>query len=328
MFQQLRSYSLSLQLLLPIIAFLPYLVFLFVADIPQPVTHNAQGWFYHNWQEGIMQKPWLFFVLGWLLNMITAYGLHWINIRFEVLGKRTVYVSFLFSLLALTSLGFHSFHPGMLGGILLFISLVFLFLIYHRSKTQAYLYNAGLFWGLSVLVYPPFLAMLPLYFLGARFVKSTRWNDYVLLFAGFITPIWIWAAYAYLKGYLNFQWLSLLQWVEIQKTWPPEFPGNQLLWHLFFVFLILVLLYNMNLYRVKKDVGRRVLTLMSQLIWLCTAIFLIFERVSIEIFWVALIPLSFLFSVAAFNSRKPFVSDLIFTGFFIFMIIFQIKLVF
>jgi len=327
MFQQLRSHSLSLQILLPILAFLPYLIFIFVPNIPQPDTHNAQGWIYQNWLDGINQKPWLFLIFGWVLNLITAFSLYWLNIRFEVIGKRTVYISFLFSLLVLTPLGFHTIHPGMLGGVFLLISLMFLFSIYHHKQTQAYLFNAGFFWGLAALVYPPFLAMLPLYILGARFVRYTRGRDFILLLTGLLTPIWIWTAYVYLSDNLNFQWLSILQWTELRRTWPPELPGNHVLWYLFIGFIALVLIFNLNLYRVKKDVGRRVLTLMGQLIWLCPAIFLAFERVSIEILWVALIPIAFLFSVAAFNSRRPFFSDLIFVCFFVFMLWFQLKLV-
>ena len=327
MFQHLRSHSLSLQILLPILAFLPYLIFFFIAEIPQPNTHNAQGWIYNNWLMGLDHKPWLFLLLGWALNLLTAYSLYWLNIRFEVIGKRTVYISFLFSVLALTPLGFHTVHPGMLGGVFLLISLVFLFFIYHHNQTQAYLFNAGLFWGLSILVYPPFLAMLPLYLLGARFVRYTRGRDFILLITGLLTPVWIWVAFSYLSGEINFQWLSVLQWAELRKTWPPEFPGRPLLWYLLIGFIGLVLLLNLNLFRVKKDVGRRVLTLMGQLIRLCHAILLIFERVSIEVLWVALVPITFLLSVAAFNSRRPIVSDLIFICFFIFMILFQLNLV-
>ncbi len=326
MFQSLRTHSLSLQILLPILAFLPYLVFLFIDEIPRPVIHNAQGWIYHGWQEGIDHRPWLFLILGWLLNLVMAYSLYWLNIRFELIGKRTVYISYLFSLLVLLPLGFHSFHPGMLGGVFLLISLIFLFLIYHHSQTQAYLFNAGFFWGLSVIVYPPFLAVFPLYILGARFVKYTNWKDFFLLLAGLLTPVWIWAAFAYLNGSLRFQWLNLVQWTELRSTWPPEMPGNKLLWYIYLGLLPIVLIFYINLYRVKKDVGRRVLTLISQLIWMCPLILLIFERVSIEILWVALVPVSFLLSVAAFNSKSPWISDLLFVILFGFMIVFQLNI--
>ena len=326
MFQQLRSHSLLLQLLLPVFAFLPYLIFFFTPDIPTPVTHNAQGWIYHGWHEGINSKPWLFMILGWAFNLVIAYSLYWLNIRFEIIGKRTVYVSFLYCLLIFSPIGFHSFHPGMLGGIFILISLIFIFLIYHSKRTQAYIFNAGFFWGLAVIIYPPLILMLPLYILSARFVKYTRLKDFVLLFAGLMSPIWIWLAIIYLKGDFQFQWLSILQWTEIRKTWPPEWPGLPLLWYLFIGFISLVLIFNFNQYRVKKDVGRRVLTIISQLIWLCPIIFLLFERVSVEILWLALIPMSFLFSVAAFNTRNPWKADLTFLGFLLFMIAFQLNL--
>lgn len=327
MFQQLRSHSFSLQLLLPVIAFLPYVIFIITGDVPEPITHNAQGWIYHNWLVSISNKPWLFLVLGWIFNLVTAYGLYWLNIRFEIVGKRTVYVSFLYCLLILSPLGFHSFHPGMLGGIFILFSLIFIFLIYHSKKTQAFLFNAGFFWGMGVVIYPPFFLMLPLYILSARYVKTTRLKDFALLFAGLAAPILLWLAIIYLKDGLEFQWLSLLQWVEIRKTWPPAIPGRPLLWYLFFGFIFLILLFNFNQYRVKKDVGRRVLTIIGQMIWLNPLIFLVFERVSVEILWVAMVPMSFLFSVAAFNTRDPWKSDLIFIGFLIFMIVFQLNLI-
>src|SRR5210317_1304748 len=108
MFQQLRSHSFSLQLLLPVIAFLPYIVFIITGEVTEPVKHNAQGWIYHTWFVGIANKPWLFLILGWVFNLVTAYSLYWLNIRFEIIGKRTVYLSFFYCLLILAPLGFHS----------------------------------------------------------------------------------------------------------------------------------------------------------------------------------------------------------------------------
>jgi len=325
MFQQLRSHSLSLQILLPILAFLPYILFIFTGDFPELKTHNAQGWIYHNWQLLLGERPWLLMIMGWALNILIAFSLYWLNIRFEIVGKRTVYIAFLFCLMVFTPLGFHSFHPGMLGGVFLLISLIFLFQVYHQKEKQGYLFNAGFFWGLACLLYPPLLAMIPMYFLGARFVRYNMGRDLILLIAGFSVPVWIWSGFTYLNGQFNYQWLSFLQWFDLRTTWPPEFPGNQLLWLLFILFIGLALALNINLFRVKKDIGRRVLTFMGQLIWLCPLIFLVFERVSIEILWLALVPISFLFSVAAFNSRRPFLTDLIFTFFFILMVFFQIK---
>ncbi len=326
MFKQLRSPSFSLQLMLPVIAFFPYLIFFFV-DIPEPIKHNAQGWIYHTWYIGIGHKPWLFLILGWLFNLVTAYSIYWLNIRFEIIGKRTVYVSFLYCLMILSPLGFHSFHPGMFGGMFILFSLIFIFLIYHSKQTQAYIFNAGFFWGMAVIIYPPFILLFPLYVLSARYVKSTRLKDFILLFTGLIVPILIWGAIIFLRGDFHFQWLSVLQWAEIRKTWPPSLPGRTLLWYLFFGYIFLILIFNANQYRVKKDVGRRVLTIMGQMIWLCPLIFLVFERVSIEILWLAIVPLTFLFSVAAFNIKNQWKSDLVFFGFLIFMIVFQLNLV-
>jgi len=326
MFQQLRSPSFSLQLLLPVIAFLPYLIFFFI-DIPEPITHNAQGWIYHNWYIGISEKPWLFLILGWVFNLVIAYSIYWLNIRFELIGKRTVYVSFFYCLLVLAPLGFHSLHPGMLGGMFILFSLIFLFFVYHSKQTQANIFNSGFFWGMAVIIYPPFILMFPLYILSARYVKSTRLKDFILLFTGLIVPILIWGAIIFLKGDFHFQWLSVLQWAEIRTTWPPSLPGLPLLWYLFFGFIFLILMFNVNQYRVKKDVGRRVLTIMVQLIWLSLAIFIVFERVSIEILWVAMVPLTFLFSVAAFNTKNYWKSDMVFIVFLIFMIVFQLNLV-
>lgn len=326
MLQQIRSHSLALQILLPFFAFLPYLIFLFSSGLPEPQIHNAQGWLYHNWSVGIVARPWLFMILGWLISLVTAYSLHWLNIRFEICGRRTVYVSYMFILLVLAPLGFHNFHPGMFGGLILIFSLIYIFLVYHSSQTQAYIFNAGFLWGIAAAVYPPYIVMLPVYILSARYVKSTHLKDFLLLFYGFLTPVLLWLGLIFLKGQFRFQWLSIQQWFELRTTWPPEFPGIDLLWYLFLGYIILMLLFNLGLYRVKKDVGRRVLTIISQLLWVCILIFLLFERVGIEIIWLALIPAAILLSVAAFNSRNPWKSDLVFIGFVLFMIAFQLNL--
>jgi hypothetical protein len=327
MLRQLRSHSLPLQILLPFLAILPYLVFFFIKDIPYPEMHNAQGWFYNSWKNSLVDSPWLFMSIGWALNLVTAYTLNWINIRFEITGRRTVYVAYFYSLIAFTPLSYHIFQPAMLGGFLLLVSLIFIILVYHSKQSQAFLFNAGFFWGLASLVYPPFVALLPLYILSARYVKSTRFRDFVLLFTGFISPVWIWLSYQWLWGDIRFQWLSIGQWAEFRKTWPPELSGGNLLSYLFFAYLVIILLINMRLYRVKKDVGRRVVTIFGQLLWISPIIFLLFERVSVDILWITLIPSALLFSLADENSRSKWKTDLAFAGFMIFMILFQLNLI-
>ena len=327
MLQQLRSHSLSLQILLPLLAVLPYVIFIFNADLPDPVIHNAQGWLYHKWSLGITSRPWLFMALGWMINLLTAFSLYWLNIRFEVCGRRTVYISYLFGMIVLAPMGFHYFHPGMLGGLIVIFSLIFIFLVYHSSQTQAYIYNSGLFWGIAVLIYPPFIVLLPVYILSARYVKSTSFKDFLLLFTGFFTPVLIWMGLVFLKGEFRFQWLSLQQWFEFRKSWPPDLPGYDLIWYLFLGYIILMLFLNFGLYRVKKDVGRRVLTIIGQLIWVCPLAFLLFERVFVGILWFAMIPVAVMVSVAAFYSRDTWKADLIFIGFFLFMLAFQLNLI-
>ena len=327
MLRQLRSHSLPLQILLPLLAFLPYMVFILSGSLPETYTHNAQGWIYTNWKEGIEARPWVYMTLGWALNLLTAYILNWINIRFEVTGRRTVFISFFYSLLIFTPLGYHLFHPAMFGGLFILISLIFIFLIYHSKQTQAYIFNAGFFWGLASIIYPPFIIFLPLYILSARYVKSTRPKDFLLLFAGLLTPVWIWLSIIWLRGDIKFQLLSIGQWAEFRKTWPPELAGDHLLWYLFFAYIFIILILNFRLYRVKKDVGRRVLIIFGQLLWISPLIYFLFERVSVELLWITFIPAAFLFSLADENSRTKWKTELAFIGFILFMIAFQLNII-
>jgi hypothetical protein len=189
----------------------------------------------------------------------------------------------------------------------------------------ARIFNGGLFYGLAVLCYPPFLFVLPVFVLGVARMKQPRLRDFIILILGFCTIIWMYGAFLFLNGKLNYEWISITQWFEFRSTWPIPIPGNKILQLVWLIWLLLMLPMAIAVARSRKDVSRRIISVLIQFLWIAPVLVIVFERVSFEVWGLISVPISILFSLAVMNSRKRWLLDLIFIGIIGFLIAFHLE---
>lgn len=324
MIPALRSQRISMQIILPLIGFLPFLSFIIVPEPELIFVHNAQGFSYNLFRETFSMSPNLLILSSYLLVILFSSVLFIVNIRFDILGQRSVIISYFYLFLVCTPMANSYLHPAGLGGFLLFTGLLFLFGIYHKERPYPGILNAGILFGLSTLIYPPFLVFFPVLWLAIARMKQPFWRDFAVITMGFLIPVWIYGSYLFLSHHLAYEWISFTQWFELRHSWPPVLPGNSTLHLIWIIWLLLMLPVAMGAARSRKDAGRRILSVVAQFLWMGPLLIILFEKVSFEIWGLISIPLAVLFSLAVINSRRKWISRILIFSMILFLLLFQI----
>jgi len=179
--------------------------------------------------------------------------------------------------------------------------------------------------GLAFLCFPPFLVLIPIFFLAIARLKQPGIRDFIIFIFGFLAVVWIYVAILFLNGSLGYEWTSITQWFELRHTWPIPLSGSRPIQFAWFIWIMLMLPMALVVSRSKKDVGRRVNSVLIQFLWLTPLLLILFERVSFEIWGLLSVPMAVLFSLAVMNTRKNWISNLMFLSLLIFMILFQLE---
>lgn len=324
MLSALKSQRVSMQILMPFIGFLPFLSFIIVPGSDLTFVHNVQGISYNLFRGALAESPNLLIIGSYILVITFSSFLFVVNIRFEILGQRSVILSYLYLFLVCTPMANIYLHPAGIGGLLLFGGLLFLFGIYHSEKPLPRILNAGILFGIATLIYPPFLIFFPVFCLAIARMKQPAGRDFAVIIIGFIIPVWLYGTQLFLHDKLGYEWISLKQWFEIRHTWPPALPGNSKLHLIWIIWLLLMLPMTIAVARSRKDVGRRMVSVLVQFLWLGPLIFILFEKVSYEIWGLVCLPLAVLFSMAIMNSRSRWLSVILIVPVILFLLWFQI----
>lgn len=328
MFNAFKSQRVSLQILLPVIGFLPFLGLVIWPASGIPETHNVQGWLYSTYRDVLTSSPRLLLFGSFVLTATFSSYLFWINTKFELTGSRTVLLSYMFLFVVCTPLYNSYMHPAFLGSMIIYIGLISIFGIYHRSQHLTNIFNGGIAYGLAFLCFPPFLVLFPLFILALARLKQPGIRDFIIFICGFSAVVWIYGAILFLNGHLAYEWVSFTQWFELRQTWPIPLSGSRTIQLAWFIWILFMLPMALVVSRSKKDVGRRVNSVLIQFLWVTPILVIVFERVSFEIWGLVSVPMAVLFSLAIMNTKKNWISNLMFLSLLIFMILFQLALFF
>lgn len=324
MFKALYSQKVSAQLLLPLFGLLPFMALLIRPGADQPPVFNNQGMLYAAYRFMLENHPIWLIAGAWLLLSLFSTYLFWFAIRFELIGQRTVLISYLYFFLTAIPLLTSYLNPAMLSGCILFLGLVSIFTIYGQARYKSRIFNAGLIFGLGVLLYPLFIFLLPVYLFALVQMRQPKLSDVLILFIGALTVIWIYSAILLVTDSFLYEWESVRQWFSLRETWPVSVPGHRLLLLLWTGWIILLLPMTFAASGARKDAGRRVISVLVQLLWILPVLLLVFERVSADVWGLACLPVSVLLTLALTQSRNRWMAQLFFLITLAFLILFQI----
>lgn len=95
--------------------------------------------------------------------------------------------------------------PATIAGLLLFLSIVIILYSYKKFNAPENCYNAGLIYGVALLLNPKFVAFFPLIVVVLFMTKAVNWREIVILLMGIITPLLLFFSFIWLYGNVTVQ---------------------------------------------------------------------------------------------------------------------------
>ncbi|HVG17194.1 MAG TPA: hypothetical protein VM935_19635 [Chitinophagaceae bacterium] len=85
------------------------------------------------------------------------------------------------------------------------LSFILLFRLYNVAVASGAIFNIGLLLGIASFIYFPSIAYTLCIFLGLMILRPFRFNEFILLILGILTPYYFLAVYQYLTDHLTLQ---------------------------------------------------------------------------------------------------------------------------
>lgn len=178
---------------------------------PTPKADNP----YLFWQELIKWIPseGIDNILDFLLYGITGYLLIECNNAYSIIRVRTSLQASIYFLMILAFAFLHSLNVGCILSPCLGVSLYFLFRSYQRQQPVGYMFHSMLPIGLGSLLFPQFLFLTPILYLGAYNFKALTIRTFFAGIVGLSLPYWFLLGHAFFYSqmemfYVPFQELT------------------------------------------------------------------------------------------------------------------------
>jgi hypothetical protein len=218
-----------------------------------------------------------------------------LNTRFIFINNRTYLPALFFIMITSAIPDLQKLNPVIFSGFFLLLALEKIFESYGNSKLGYDYFVAAFYLSIGSLFYP-FLAffMLTIWICLGIF-RPFNWREWLFTFIGFSLPIFFIFSYYYL---LKDQPLRIITDIKAIFTYPYVSPEYSLPVILFLCFVLLLIIlasqYILRTYQSKKIFPRKAFTVFLWLFINTIVIFLLINKASIELIYIAAIPVSYL----------------------------------
>lgn len=329
MFQFIRSSSFTAQAMVPVLGGLLFAAGWFLPGSLISTSEYgggfyfipADGWFYSQWTLLAKLPLWAQIAPTALLAILTAWWLIRLDMQNLLLGRRSYGAGYVFLFLIVSQGHLFLFHPAYLSGFLMLIGTGYLISLFKQETVYELVFGFSFTWGTAVLIYPPAAVTIPVIIIGLAVMVTATWRHWAVSLMGLTLPALVCSAIFYLTGDLDYQVTSFLSWFRIRTTWIPPFLSKEILIAAWFGILVLWFVIASIGYRNPKVLSRQLFLVNSIHFLLALGMMVLLETVSVEAFWLMLIPLTYYYTFWASEVRRNWVRDLFFltlTGSFVF----------
>lgn len=153
----------------------------------------------------------LFLGLNLVFSIINGYLISFICTKHEVSDKQNLLPGFFFILFTGILNLSGAFHPIIPASTLLLFSLFRLFAIYREELSLSEVFDASFLLSIAVLVYAPFVILVPLPFIAMLILKPFKLREWLLSLLGLITPMVFASALLFMGNRDYFYYLKIIQ---------------------------------------------------------------------------------------------------------------------
>ncbi|NLO69011.1 MAG: hypothetical protein GX098_10670 [Bacteroidales bacterium] len=222
MFRFIKSISLVVQILVPVIALIFFLPVPFLSL--EPPYAIPQDGIHHDIGQVISRLPhWAPVLASLLVTLAAALMLNTSDRKHVLTGRRSYAIAFVFIFLIASSGQAFFFHPAFLAGLLILNGNRYLLEQYKTESSYPLVFSQAFNWSLAGVIYPPVFFILPAVVIGMVLMGSATLRHFLVLLAGLITPIILVLAIWFLTGQLDYEMASIQEWFALRIDFIPNF---------------------------------------------------------------------------------------------------------
>lgn len=236
----INSNKAGLQMLILILAILLWLHTLIEPVIPASWDNALAGPLGRLLLDPLSARPGLSALIAMIIVIFYGLLLNQLNNEYALLKTRSQLPQLFFILVAGTLLPLHFLSPALMASFFVILLIYRLFKSYKKDRLIFNFLDAGILLAIAVIIYIPFVILLPLFFITLVLFRNTVWQEWTYPWIGFCIPFLFWGTYLFMTE----QPLSLMMH-EFHRVFAvpgtnPDYPLMQLVFYAYLALLVLI----------------------------------------------------------------------------------------
>ncbi len=236
-------------------------------------------------------------IVSFVLILAIAFLLVRLNTRFIIINNRTYLPALIYILIVSGIPDIQKLNPALIATFLMLLIIEQILDSYRFENLFYGFFTAAFFLGIGCLVYPFFTFYLITLWAGIILLRKFNWREWVFSIMGLITPFLFTFSYYYIledkPAYVFEQYAPFF-------SHSYDFTGYTPQVYIFIGIITFVMLiasqFLLQAYSARKILSRRAYSLLLWLFLNSLALFFLVDQASVEIIYIAAIPLAFLLS--------------------------------
>jgi hypothetical protein len=261
------------------------------------------------------------------LFLVSLMSILIVNLNSDIffINERTFLPAFIYILISGLIPQFQLLNPAIFSSLFLMIAIRRIMAAYRIQGTAYSFFDAGILIGTGTLFYAHLVWFGLLIIIGIAILRTANIKEIVISVIGLVTPfIMTIGIYYVLDKDLN-ELLSLFEYNLFGKHPIYDFSRLMIVTIIYLGFLlVLSISYLLMVMNTKKIQARKTFFLLIWVFLISSAVYVILQSVSVEIIWLTGIPVSYFLTHYFIFSRKKLVTEILFSIFFILIIMIQV----
>ncbi len=245
-------------------------------------------------------------LLGFIVVLIQAFILVQFNKRHIVINYRTYLPAFFYVLIVSSFVQLQRLNPVLIGALLIFIAVDFLYSTYRTEYALNRIYLAGFFVSIASLFYAPFATCIVLVWISLIILRPFIGREWMVGILGFLTPyLFVFTYYfVFLDDSLDELIDHFIRGFDLIK----DFYVLHVSYYLFFGLLLIILLlasYTIaKNFQKKKIKNRKFFEINWWLFFVGLIMFIVYKHVTYEILYLIGIPIAYLLTDYFYSNKR------------------------
>jgi len=285
----------------PVIIFIPFLGFLLW--LPSLLHSQSSVFFFDKTQmplykfvtDIIAPQSFTSTLLAFSMVIVQGFLLVRLNTRFFFINNRSYLPALFFILITASIPDLQRLNPVIFSGFFLLLALEKIFTSYQAKKLAYDYFVAAFYISIGSLFYPFLAFFMAFIWISLAFLKPFNWREWLFTIIGFLVPVFFVFCFYYIVYNQPLRIIYDVQAIFQYNYKTPQYPFP-IIFFLGTIFFLILLAsqFMIRTFQGKKILPRKAFTLFFWLFVNALLVYLLVSKASIEIIFLATIPVSYL----------------------------------